>query len=88
MSEAAAILARLDAILAELAELRAEVVAMMPPADDFAPDHLIEISTAVDRFNRPADTIRYWCRREGDGKKVQGRWLASAPRIERRLKRE
>ena len=35
---------------------RAEVVARLPApaADDFAPENLIEISTAVERFNRPA----------------------------------
>ena len=63
MVEAAAILARLDAIMAELAELRAEVAASLPAPDadergahmhplgdaDLAPEHLIEISTAVER---------------------------------------
>jgi hypothetical protein len=66
-------------------------VESMPPVaaeaaeDDLAPEHLLEISTAVERFNRPADTIRYWCRREGCGVKVGGRWMASVRRIERRL---
>ena len=63
MVEAATILARLDAIMAELAELRAEVAASLPAPDadekgahmhplgdaDLAPEHLIEISTAVER---------------------------------------
>jgi hypothetical protein len=59
--EAAAILARLDAIMAELAEL----AALMPPAavngvgevDDFAPEHLIEISTAVSIRKLLADKL-------------------------------
>lgn len=51
---------------------------------DFAPDALIEISTASERWNRPRDTLRLWCR-QGDGKKVGGRWLVSAPRLRRRL---
>jgi hypothetical protein len=89
---AADILARLDTILRELLKLRAEVVATMPAevdngADDFADGSLIEISTAVNFFNRPADTVRYWCR-QGDGKKIGGRWMASVPRIQRRLNGE
>jgi hypothetical protein len=95
-----AILERIDRIMRELLELRdavsrgaeaaAEkgVTSIHTPDDDFAPVNLIEISTAVDRFNRPADTIRYWCRREGDGKKIGGRWMASAARIRRRLNGE
>ena len=71
-----ALLDRLDRIMAELAELRAEVAASQSTApvngldagDDFTPEHMIEISTAVERFNRPADTLRYWCRHEGCGK--------------------
>ena len=49
MPEAAAILARLDAIMREVAALRAEIAAFLPApvvegngADDFAPEHLIE----------------------------------------------
>jgi hypothetical protein len=90
-----ALLAKLDDLVAELARFRAELVAAMPPPaaesngldaeSDFAPEHLIEISTAVGRFNRPADTLRYWCRREGCGVKVGGRWLASPARIKRKL---
>jgi hypothetical protein len=90
------LLAKLDCILGALAELRRELAAQQPAApaaegngrdadSDFRPDALIEISTAVEVFGRPADTLRYWCRREGCGRKVGGRWLASAPRIRRRL---
>jgi hypothetical protein len=68
MPEPAAILARLDAIMAELQALRAEVAGaeaadekgthiVSTLADDFAPEHLLEISTAVGRFNRPADAL-------------------------------
>jgi hypothetical protein len=65
-SRPAAILARLDAIMRELATLRAELAVAPAPArgngldahaDDFAPEHLLEISTAVGRFNRPADAL-------------------------------
>ena len=95
MPEAPAILARLDAIMRELAEPRSEVaaaelqpnfVAAIPDADsDFSPEHLIEITTAVDRFNRPADSLRWMCRKQGLGVKRAGRWLASAPRLARYL---
>jgi hypothetical protein len=89
MPEAAAILARLDAIMRELAELRVELVASLPApvvegngldADDFAPEYLIEISTAVAQFNRLADSIRWMCRKQACGVKVGGRWMASSPR--------
>jgi hypothetical protein len=90
--EAAAILARLDAILREVAELRDEVAASIPvPAangagegDDFADGSLLDTSSASARFNYPRDTIALWCR-QGDGKKVGGRWLVSIPRLQRRL---
>ena len=93
------LLRRLDAVLAELAELRAEVAAILPApdddakgvcttdtlGDDLAPEHLIEISTAVERFNRPADSLRWICRKQGCGVKVAGRWMASEPRLARYL---
>jgi hypothetical protein len=88
------LLRRLDAALSELHEVRAELRAAVAGAeaddesDDFAPEYLVEISAAVERFNRPADTIRYWCRHEECGIKRGGRWLASARRIERRLNGE
>jgi hypothetical protein len=47
---------------------------------DFASEHLIEISTAVEHFNRPADSIRWMCRKQACGVKVGGRWMASSPR--------
>lgn len=90
MLEADAILERIDQIMRELLELRDAVSRgaeaadgkgtsiVCNPGDDFTPEHLIEISTAVDRFNRPADTIRYWCRNEACGIKRGGRLIASA----------
>jgi hypothetical protein len=79
------LLERIDQILAQLTGLRAELVASMPaPATEgnglHADDDWLEISTAVERFNRPPDTLRYWCRHEGCGKKTGGRWLISARR--------
>jgi hypothetical protein len=85
MPEAADILARLDAIMAELAELRAEVVASLPApegngldVDDLAPENLLDTHAASARFGFPRDTIAKWCREECLGVKVGGRWLASA----------
>lgn len=96
--DAEALVARIDRLLFELQAIRAELAGMLAPAtsgnglnahtEDFLPEHLIEISTAVERFNRPADTLRWLCRTEGYGRKVQGRWLVSAPMLSRRLKRE
>jgi len=50
---------------------------------DLAPEHLIEITQAVERFNRPADLLRWICRKQGCGVKVGGRWQVSARRLER-----
>jgi len=87
------LLERIDRAIAELQAIRDELVASMPaPADesgiyfdDLAPEHLIEISTAVERFNRPADSLRWICRNQGCGVKVAGRWMASEPRLARYL---
>jgi hypothetical protein len=76
--EAAAILERIDRCIRELEAIKAEISASLPrtsgnglDADSNFPDgSLIEISTAVERFNRPADTLRYWCRHEGCGRKI------------------
>jgi hypothetical protein len=91
------LLLRLDQVLAEVVQLRGELAAYLTSApaadgvqvrldaaDDLLPEHLIEISTAVERFNRPVDTIRFWCRQDG-GVKRGGRWLVSVPRIVRYL---
>lgn len=77
--------------------IRAEVASLLPATegnglvdtgDDFAPEQMIEITTAVERFNRPADSLRYLCRKENCGRKIGGRWLASVPRLRRRLNGE
>lgn len=47
------------------------------PADDF-----LETWAASERFGVAADTLRYWARRHGTGKKVGGRWLISISRTE------
>jgi hypothetical protein len=62
MLEAAAILERIDRCIRELEAIKAEILASLPrtsgnglDADSNFPDgSLIEISTAVERFNRPA----------------------------------
>jgi hypothetical protein len=84
-------LARLDQILAAVAELRDEVAASSSPAangagegDDFADGSLLDTNSASIRFNFPRDTIALWCR-QGDGKKVGGRWMVSIPRLQKRV---
>jgi hypothetical protein len=90
------LLARINRLLgqvrlveAELLELRAGIAAAngADVTNDFAAENLIEISTAVERFNRPADTLRWLCRTEGVGRKLEGRWKISVPAL-MRLKRE
>ncbi len=88
MPEAASILERIDRAIAELQAIRSELAASTPAvsgngldvSDDFADANLVEVSYASERWNWPCDTLRLWCR-QGDGKKVGGRWLISAPRI-------
>jgi hypothetical protein len=91
------LLARIDRIMAELAELRAEVAAadvaseVSPDyavdyaVDDLADANLLEVSTAAARFNRPQDSIRWMCRHRNCGVKRANRWMASAPRLSRYL---
>jgi hypothetical protein len=87
--EAEAILERIDRCLRELEAIRAEVAASMPMTEgnglnaDLAPDNLLDTTSAAARFNRPVDTVRYWCC-QGCGVKVGGVWMASVPRIRRR----
>jgi len=83
-------LAIIDRIMGELLELRQALTEAAEqgqggPEDDFSEPHLLEISTASARFNRPPDTLRLYCR-QGDGRKIGGRWLISAPRLRRRLR--
>jgi hypothetical protein len=92
--EAAALLARLDAILREVLELRAELAASLPVepgdnittlADDLADGNLLDTHAAQERFGYQRDTIAKWCRTDGIGVKIGGRWMASIPRLQRRL---
>ena len=96
MPEAEAILRRLDRILAELIELRAELAAtrldddekglsnVYTLADDLSPGNLVDTHAAAARFGFPRDKIAKWCR-EGSGVKRGGRWLASVPRLRERI---
>ncbi len=96
MPEAAAILARLDAIARELAALRDEVasdlsgrepgqLSSLSDAADLSPEMLINSIAAQERFGHPSDSIRKWCRTEGLGVKRGGRWMVSVPRLQRRI---
>lgn len=89
------LLRRVDAVLTEVRlALRAELAGAeadevrnseVEIADDPAADTLIEISTAMARFNRPADSLRWMCRTQGCGVKVGGRWMCSPAAIARYL---
>lgn len=84
---------RIDRIIAELIALRDELNGTIVPPEDAElrpgqlsrSDDLIEISTAVERFNRPADTLRYWCREEGCGRKIGGRWMVDPGAVRKKL---
>src|SRR5262245_38416078 len=89
------LLQRLDRIMAELAELRAELVAVSLPAsaaegngldvDDLADTNLLDTTSAQERFGYDRHTLARWCRMEGLGVRRGGRWLVSIPRLQRRL---
>ena len=90
-----ALLARLDAALNEVAEVRRQVVELMPPAaangagtdaDDFAEHNVVSVQAASERWNVPQDTLRHWCRHEqGLGVRSGNVWRISAPALRRRL---
>jgi hypothetical protein len=72
MLEAVAILERIDRIMRELEAIRVAVATAANSADevdDFAPEHLIESSTAVGRFKVlvPAGGVWREGRRQMDG---------------------
>lgn len=85
------ILAKLDAIAALVAALRAEVageelfVPEVQTADDLAPEHMLDTTSAGARFNCPRNTLAKWAREEGIGVRQGGRWLISVPKLRRRL---
>jgi hypothetical protein len=100
MAGPAALLARLDAAIAELQAIRAELAgfdALNPPAakgmdsvhtladDDLSPEHLLDTTSAQERFGHPRNTLAKWCREEGLGVRRGGRWLISIPRLQRHL---
>jgi hypothetical protein len=95
--DAAAILAKLDAIAALIAELRDEVAASLPPpvvqgnglVDDFAPHLLIDPGAGRMRFGVAEDTLRKWAREtqgtaEAIGRLRGHRWELSIPRVQKR----
>jgi hypothetical protein len=79
-----ALLARLDAIMAELAALRAAVAGAntLHNVDgiDTPADNLIDTTSAAARFGYSRDSIIRWCR-QGCGRKVGGRWLADPHKL-------
>ena len=87
-----ALLARVDAALSELAEIRRQVAALLPPveengldADDLADGNLLDTTSAAERFSYDRHTLARWCRMEGLGIRRGGRWWVSVPRLQRRI---
>jgi hypothetical protein len=86
----AALLEKLDAAIAALIELRAELADVLKSeeisdTDNLAPEHLLDTTSASQRFNFPRDTLAKWCREEGLGVRQGGRWLVSIPKLQRRI---
>jgi hypothetical protein len=85
------LLERIDRIAALVAELRAEVAgidlkseANGLDADDLAPEHLLDTTSAQERFGYPRNTLAKWAR-EGLGVRRGGRWLLDPEKLRRRL---
>jgi hypothetical protein len=98
MPPAADIVARLDELLRQVAALRDEVAASVPPAagngldagDDFAEHHLIDPASGQTRFSVPQDTLRKWARESEGTEQAIGfrrgsRWLLSIPKVRKRI---
>jgi Protein-L-isoaspartate(D-aspartate) O-methyltransferase (PCMT) len=67
-----ALLVKLDEFAAELARFRVGLPAPVAEGngldvDDFAPDSLLDTTSAQERFGFPRNTIAKWCRTEGVG---------------------
>jgi hypothetical protein len=75
MADPHLMLARLDAAIAELLEIRAEVLGFLgsqpAPTGNGADevDDMLDVPSASLRFNYPMDTLRKWARTEGIGRK-------------------
>jgi hypothetical protein len=93
------LLVRLDAAIHELQAIRHELAGQVhlpaPTAAEIGPNldrsndpddlaDMLDTTSAAARLNYPTDTIRKWCR-EGAGRKIGGRWMASVPRLKARL---
>jgi hypothetical protein len=90
------ILLAIDEFAAALARFRAQVAALIPPAesngldDDLADGNLLDTHAAAARFGLPADCLRRWARETRNtpgeiGRRKGGRWLVSIPRLQRRI---
>jgi len=90
LAEIKAAVAALEAELAGAADAGVdEAEASLPPAAlPLQGDDLLEVPVAARRFGIPPDTLRSWLRRDATlGKKVGGRWHASARHLRERLMR-
>lgn len=87
------LLEKVDRLAELVAELRAEVAAMVAEdecekANDLADHNLISVQAASERWHIPADTLRHKLRAERHlGVKRGNVWWVSLPRLARRLRR-
>lgn len=91
------LIAKLDAILGELLELRQALIEQAADGkncdvdgkksdeDDFSEGNLLDTTSAEQRFGHPRNTLAKWARQEGIGVRRGGRWLVSVPRLRRHL---
>ncbi|TCU38761.1 helix-turn-helix domain-containing protein [Rhizobium azibense] len=73
----------LDGLLALRAKMAGERVS--EAEDDFAPENLLDASTAAQRFGFSKQTIRRWVKDHSIGFKRGGRLLVSVPRLRRHI---
>lgn len=52
-----------------------------------ASGEMIETWRAAQRFSIPQDTLRHWCRTEGIGQKIGGRWAVDVKKLQAKLAR-
>jgi hypothetical protein len=84
---AADVIRALDAAMAEMARLRAELVDQRAdPVAELA-DDFVDTWTAAERFSIPIDTVRWLAREKGFGEKRGGRWLVSVGAVREHVAR-
>lgn len=82
----------------EIATIRATLTAMVEHLANLEdalereassrPEDWVSTDEAAERFGLSSDTIRYFCRGKGCGRREGGRWLVNLPALQRYLKRD